>query len=286
MFTYLYFMVALPFIHHLLKMILPLLTYSILVAPRCLLFVDGYLYGYPSGNNQTIYSRVMLLQRDVLEIAILKNPLMNCALYCDRSCTMFAVIQQTCRLFALFARSLPLQPYSDFQKGYKIYSHAQIPPENYASLELLVFRQDSSDGIFWPHEVVALNKNDPTAKRYSMLDEIDDFRANDGHFHFKMCYPELHNSLCYRWSQSDNPLLILGQATPRDFTYKEGPFPKAQYFKGLSRSTPFYSLLDVDLTGPEYWWCPIGAYEEFGSSTTFPGPRFKTVAMVELFLEL
>lgn len=231
---------------------------------------------------------------------------MNCALYCDKTCVMFAIIQEECRLFSKFTLSLPVEPYTNFQQGFRVFPQAQIPREKIASVELLVFRQDSKDGIFWPSDLVALNKDNPTAPRYSILDELDDFRATDGHFHFKMCYPgtweiartlerliklfllflELHNSSCYRWSQSENPLTIVGQTVPKDFMYKEGPFPITQHFKGLSRSTPYFCILDADLAFPGLWWFPIGTYAEFASPNTFPGPMDKIVSLVELFLEL
>ncbi|TRY67258.1 hypothetical protein TCAL_03073, partial [Tigriopus californicus] len=130
------------------------------------------------------------------------------------------------------------------QSRFKIFAKGEVPSNLWPNPEVLIFRLDSSDGTFWPRDVVSLNKDHPAANKYSILDEMNEYRANDGHFHFKLCYPGLTNNSCYRWSQSEDPLEITGQVHPKDFNYKEGPFPQDHRFKGLSRSTPSSSLLD------------------------------------------
>ncbi len=82
--------------------------------------------------------------------------------------------------------------------------------------EVLLFRQDSviaANALFptfagdW-----ALHKDDPTAPNYSAMDELQDYVASDGIFHFKrVCSPEpewantFFNIYC---------LLVAGCATP------------------------------------------------------------------------
>ena len=66
----------------------------------------------------------------------------------------------------------------------------RLPP-----YEILLMKHDVRDDVmrFFKNGQYAANKNDTEAELYSILDELldneQDFRAPDGYFHFKLCYP-------------------------------------------------------------------------------------------------
>ena len=55
--------------------------------------------------------------------------------------------------------------------------------------------QDDSSGAYFPRVTSGFgyNKDDPTSNLFSRLDDFENdpekFRAQDGAFHFKLCYP-------------------------------------------------------------------------------------------------
>ncbi|TRY67902.1 hypothetical protein TCAL_09069 [Tigriopus californicus] len=167
------------------------------------------------------------------------GPSMQCAILCQ-GCHIFEVIDGFCALYKRISETNPPEPDPVITSGFKIHPKGQLPSKFW----LLVFRLNSSDETFWPRDVVALNKDDPIAEKYSILDEMEDYKDQDSHFQFKLCYPGLSTSSCYRWSQSDNPLDITGQTKPSDFVYMSGPFPKHVHFHAsVATSTSLRAIL-------------------------------------------
>ena len=55
-----------------------------------------------------------------------------------------------------------------------------------------MFSHDTSGGLFTNDEdALSKNPDDPNAKLYSTLKNLEDFRGADGSFNFKLCYPEV-----------------------------------------------------------------------------------------------
>lgn len=103
---------------------------------------------------------------------------------------------------------------------------------------------------------------------------------------FCFSFPDLYPDVCFRWSQTEDPLVVPGQEIPKGFVYKEGPQPKYHGFFGLSRSTRQNCLLDADLSSPTRWWFALGTFKSFRGADTFPGPDEIVVSLVELYIEL
>lgn len=115
----------------------------------------------------------------------LVSPEMRCALECGRSCLFYTVKEGVCRWFRHKTLEPPDMSFDTFIQT-KLYVGA---PCELKSFSLLIYRQDSTGGTFWTPNMIAVNVHDPTATRYAIFDEIDDWRAQDGQLHFKLCYP-------------------------------------------------------------------------------------------------
>lgn len=114
------------------------------------------------------------------------DPLLKCAMICANGCQFFEFNDGICRLYKKFTMTKSTNPNQVVQGRMKRVVASQsfkMGPE------VLIFRQDVADKIFWPRDIIASNKHNTSALRFSILDEINDFRRNDGSFHFKMCYP-------------------------------------------------------------------------------------------------
>ena len=91
------------------------------------------------------------------------------------------------------------------------------------------------EGFFTDHED-AMNRNpdNETADLFSILGELEHFRNCDGHFHLKLCYPELAENFsfpCNEWMQSNNPVTdhIVRDFKPLNITFQSA----GRDFKGL-----------------------------------------------------
>ncbi|XP_059081481.1 uncharacterized protein LOC131879236 [Tigriopus californicus] len=264
-----------------------------LLSSHLFLFQIRSVYGadYEFSQMRDLYGfqldpRTLILEEDSSKQEHNGDPLLRCALSCQNDCQTFEFKDGVCRLYKGFTVIKSADPNQVVQVRIKHRLDPQSPPILPMGPQILVFRQNASDQIFWPPGVIALNKNQTSALRYSILDEIHDLRGTDGSFHFKLCYPELNTNLCYRWSQSEHPLAVQGQDVPKNFVYKEGPFSKYRGFFGLSQSTPHQCLLNGDLSGSSRWWFALGTYHSFGGQDMFPGPAERIVTLVELYVEL
>ena len=77
------------------------------------------------------------------------------------------------------------------------------------SVFIKVFSHDTAGGMFSSQEdALSKNPNTTGALLFSILDQLEDFRNDDGSFHFKLCYPELAGvggGRCNEWLQDSNP---------------------------------------------------------------------------------
>lgn len=71
----------------------------------------------------------------------------------------------------------------------------------------LVFRHDSTNGVFFnsPEEALSTNTDNPSAAKYSILDQIEEIGNIDGTFKFKLHWPEYDRTNI--WSQTCNPVI-------------------------------------------------------------------------------
>ena len=141
-------------------------------------------------------------------------------------------------------------------------------------------------------DALSKNPDNPEADLFSILNKLNHYRNPEGHFHFKLCYPELqgvNGGHCNEWTQSSNPVV---QGTVSKFRPISIEFPKdglERSWGGLGRSDwvidDYASLLDD--TGTEgNWWSAIGAMKYYGRNGehTIPGPLLNYVTRVELFI--
>jgi hypothetical protein len=152
-----------------------------------------------------------------------------------------------------------------------------------------VFSHDTSGGLFTSGaDTLSKNTENPAAKLFSVLSQLNPLRLEDGSFHLKLCYPELGK--CNEWTQTTNPAT---SSTIENFKPIELGFPKNSYgkpFVGIGVSPPSATWTFIDDTPSQTnWWYAIGARSWFGSGT-IPGPvdqsgKGKKVKKVELFVE-
>ena len=143
------------------------------------------------------------------------------------------------------------------------------------------------DGYFKDLEE-AKNKNadNETADLFSVLDQLEQFRTCNGHFHFKLCYPELAENFsfpCNEWTQLNNPVYdsIIRDFKPVKITFKS----ETEDFKGfgMSERGKDKNLLDDSPFSGNYWFS-IGALKEADIDGKFPGPPPHYVGNVELYV--
>ena len=128
-----------------------------------------------------------------------------------------------------------------------------------------IFGHDSSGGLFFngsQDEALWKNPGNPAAKQFSILKNIENFRGDDGKFHFKLCYPELTGEgggRCNEWKQTSNPVT---EGIIKGFEKIKLAFTKSGLHKpwgGLGRSETYRTHALMDDTGTHaYWYMAIG----------------------------
>ena len=161
-----------------------------------------------------------------------------------------------------------------------------------------MFSHDSTSGLFYsPSDALRKNPDNPGASKFSILDELEEFRSSDGKFRFKICYPEVTFGVggkkCNEWIQTSNPTTdstILGYE-PVDIAFTIESYLTT--WKGLGKSVDAYkySLID-DSPGRDGWWMAVGATLNWPSGNKIPGPRedpsttpYDGVTKVELYVK-
>ena len=111
-----------------------------------------------------------------------------------------------------------------------------------------VFSHDVLGGMFPSlyideEEVKNFNNDDPDAYRYSILDQIENYRK-DGLFHIRICYPFYEEEFpCNEWTQSSNFFTKndVVDYQPIRITYNESS--RGVEFKGLRKILYSLSLI-------------------------------------------
>ena len=97
------------------------------------------------------------------------------------------------------------------------------------------------------------NPTDPSNDNYSVLDQLEQFRSDDGRFYFRMAWPG--DATVYEWSQTSNPVSEkLAGYQPISVPYT------GQHWKGLEPST--YALMDGSIN-PSVWFYAIGSHQKW-----------------------
>ena len=147
-----------------------------------------------------------------------------------------------------------------------------------------MFAHDTSGGLFKSAaDALSKNTDNPAAKLFSVLSQLNNLRLDDGSFHLKLCYPELGK--CNEWTQTSNPAT---RSTVENF--KAIKLGLGSSFTGLGVSPASSSYTFIDNTpSSSNWFYAIGARSSWGGSDTIPGPYPEQsphkVKRVELFAE-
>ena len=112
------------------------------------------------------------------------------------------------------------------------------------------------------------NPNDESSLLYSILDQLENYRTNDGSFRFRLCYPELNDG-CNEWIQKSNPVT---QLNIHGYKAVSISFPKTSSgstFRGLGLDR--YKSINLIDDDPEKsgWSNSIGTLIR---SSHIPGP--------------
>jgi hypothetical protein len=150
---------------------------------------------------------------------------------------------------------------------------------------VLLAKHDASGGEFFS-KTDAVNQGtyrSSSGKLILDLDQdYDSFRSSaDGKMTLKLVYPE-RNVKELEWKQSSSPLAQHGRVAGYEIAPGQThDWNGSDDFKGVSRSSSASTLLDGQ---PEdgNWFYAIGAYESWGGSTRFPGPRGTGLAANEV----
>ena len=154
-----------------------------------------------------------------------------------------------------------------------------------------MFSHDTSGGFFTnDQDALSKNSGDPSAKLYSILNKLEDYRGSDGSFHFKLCYPEvtgIGGSSCNEWFQSSNPTAIgLKYGKIKGFKAISLAFTGGSVgpWKGIGKSVSTTNFID-DAPQSGAWWTAIGARRGHPKgSSKIPGPAPNVVTKVELYV--
>ena len=148
-----------------------------------------------------------------------------------------------------------------------------------------VFSHDTSGGLFTSGaDALSKNTENPAAKLFSILNQLNPLRLEDGSFHLKLCYPELGK--CNEWTQTSNPAT---SSTIENVKAIDLGFPKNSYGKafagiGVSPASSSWTFID-DTPSQSNWFFAIGARSWWGGSHTIPGPYNQKIKRVEIFAE-
>jgi hypothetical protein len=160
-----------------------------------------------------------------------------------------------------------------------------------------VFSHDTTGGMFSGAEQLNKNPKDPGAKLFSILGDLEKFKA-DGHFHLKLCYPKMVLEEgyyiavggCNEWIQTSNPAT---EKKVDGFRAIQLSFPKKahkQPWGGLALSSSNAALMDQSPGDNGAWWMAVGATWSDSKPPSFPGPfafgRGYMVHKVEMFVKI
>ena len=131
-----------------------------------------------------------------------------------------------------------------------------------------MFKHQTSAGLFSNEDDMLLKDEDnPLAPLFSVLNQLESLRWDDGTLHLKICYPRLSGlggRRCNIWTQHTNPVM---DHNIQNFTKIQLAFPEG--FQGLAKSYSDDRLIDDGESG-----YVIGAtdYSNPKAQKKIPGP--------------
>lgn len=144
---------------------------------------------------------------------------------------------------------------------------------------LKVFYHNSKSGtVLFLNNAEALHCE--TVDKFSVLDELENFRGKDGKFEFLLEYPDDYPNEYNRWKQIDNPATVQDVAVSDPDSVQVNGYEEihidwnGRFWNGLRLSTNTYTLIDGSI-GSDYWWYAIGAnrtHTNGNDETGIPGP--------------
>lgn len=145
--------------------------------------------------------------------------------------------------------------------------------DKYGAEWLEVFYHDNNNcKIFFNNQTEALHTN--SQYKFSILDQLEKFRGNDGKFEFLLEYPTDIPGKYNRWKQTDNPVKVTVNNT-----YASGyeaihvDWPDNNWGGLLRDTSSNYTLLKGSIVNTDNWFFAIGAIKAWGSSYKgVPGP--------------
>jgi len=122
----------------------------------------------------------------------------------------------------------------------------------------LLIRQTSTSKFFTADEF-EVNPEDPENDNYAILNEMEDFRSNDGRFYFRLTWPNADEDVTYEWSQSSNPLF----EDVSGYEAIDVPYT-GRGWGGLEPSTN--ALMDGSVLGnfASNWFYAVGSFRIWG----------------------
>lgn len=145
--------------------------------------------------------------------------------------------------------------------------------DKYGAEWLEVFYHDNNNcKVFFDSQTEALHTN--SQYKFSILDQLEKFRGNDGKFEFLLEYPTDIPGKYNRWKQTDNPVKVTANNTyANGYEAIHVDWPDNNW-GGLLRDTNSIStLLKGSIVNTDNWFFAIGAIKAWGSSYKgVPGP--------------
>ena len=169
---------------------------------------------------------------------------------------------------------------------------AMPPPASPPPDWKLIFRQTVTAGNDWlwashSNEWI-VNADDPSSLQYSIMGHLENYRAADGTFTFKLAWPQYgtYNT----WKQSSNPATSDADLAATGYSAIDIQESGNAWGGGLaksSRAAPSgngsWTLMDATPTSG-YFFYAVGLREVWTGNSGIPGPRLSSVNQVELFV--
>ena len=147
--------------------------------------------------------------------------------------------------------------------------------DKYGAEWLEVFYHDNNNcKVFFDSQTEALHTN--SQYKFSILDQLEKFRGNDGKFEFLLEYPTDIPGKYNRWKQTDNPVKVTANNTYASGYEAIHVDWSGNNWGGLLRATSSnVTLLKGSIVNSNTWFFAIGAIKAWDSSINHngvPGP--------------
>ena len=146
-----------------------------------------------------------------------------------------------------------------------------------------IFGHNTAGGLFSSKDdALSKNPEDQNANLFSILDQLEKYRDENGNFQFKLCYPELDK--CNEWIQSSNPAKDTDIKGFRAIALTFETNGIGGRWAGLGKNIFSEALMD-DSPSHSYYWCAIGALSYWPSQPKIAGPLgLGSVTEVDLYV--